>query len=56
MLHGGSDVIADPIHARHTAELVPHAELRIIEGLGHFSIEDRIVPTLTDLLALPRSG
>jgi pimeloyl-ACP methyl ester carboxylesterase len=51
VLHGGNDVIAPLIHARHTAELVPGAELRIVDDLGHFSIEDQIVPTLTDLLA-----
>ena len=56
VLHGERDVIADPIHARHTTEVVAHAELRIIEDLGHFSIEDKIVPTLTDLLASPREG
>jgi pimeloyl-ACP methyl ester carboxylesterase len=38
VLHGADDVIADPIHARHTAAIVPGAELRILAGLGHFSI------------------
>jgi pimeloyl-ACP methyl ester carboxylesterase len=49
VLHGGADVIADPIHARHTAAIVPNAELRIVPGAGHFSIEDHIVPALIDL-------
>jgi pimeloyl-ACP methyl ester carboxylesterase len=49
VLHGGADVIADPVHARHTAGLVPHAELRIIEGLGHFSIEDEIIAALASV-------
>jgi pimeloyl-ACP methyl ester carboxylesterase len=53
VLHGAADVIADPIHARHTAELVPGAELRLVEGLGHFSIEDEIVPAIVELLARP---
>ena len=49
VLHGGSDVIVDPIHARHTAKIVANAELRIVPGGGHFSIEDHIVPTFIDL-------
>lgn len=49
VLHGDADVIADPIHARHTAALVPHATLRIVAGAGHFSIEDYIVPALVDM-------
>jgi pimeloyl-ACP methyl ester carboxylesterase len=51
VLHGAADVIADPIHARHIAAIVPHAQLRIIDDLGHFSIEDQLVPTITDVLA-----
>jgi len=53
VLHGGADVIADPIHARHTAGIVPHAELRIVDGLGHFSIQDRLVGAVVDLLEHP---
>ena len=50
VLHGARDVIVDPIHARHTAELVPGAQLRILDDLGHFSIEDHIVPAILDVL------
>ena len=49
VLHGGADVIADPVHAHHTAATVANTELRIVPGAGHFSIEDHIVPTLVDL-------
>jgi pimeloyl-ACP methyl ester carboxylesterase len=49
VLHGSADVIADPIHARHTASIVPDAELRIVPGAGHFSIEEHIVSALVDL-------
>ncbi len=49
VLHGSADVIANPIHARHTASIVPDAQLRIVPGAGHFSIEDHIVPALADL-------
>jgi pimeloyl-ACP methyl ester carboxylesterase len=51
VLHGAADVIADPIHARHTAAIVPGAELRVVDDLGHFSIEDQMVPTIVDVLA-----
>jgi len=49
VLHGAADVITTLVHARHTAAIVPNAELRIVEDLGHFSIEDEIVPTLDRL-------
>jgi pimeloyl-ACP methyl ester carboxylesterase len=51
VLHGGADVIADPVHARHTAAIVPGAELRIIDDLGHLSIQDQLVPAILDALA-----
>jgi pimeloyl-ACP methyl ester carboxylesterase len=53
ILHGVDDVMARPVHARHTAELIPHAELRILDGHGHFSIEDELVPVLA---AVARTG
>jgi pimeloyl-ACP methyl ester carboxylesterase len=53
VLHGTEDRMADPIHARHTAELVPDAELVLIDGLGHFSIEAHILPEVTRLLRHP---
>ena len=55
VLHGSEDVICDPRQARHTSELVPGAELRIVDGLGHFSIAKQIVPALVDLLG-PKCG
>lgn len=55
VLHGSEDVICDPRQAHHTAELVPGAELRIVNGLGHFSIANEVVPALVDLLG-PASG
>jgi pimeloyl-ACP methyl ester carboxylesterase len=51
VLHGAADVIADPVHARHTAAIVAHAQLRVLEDLGHFSIQDQLVPTIVELLA-----
>lgn len=46
VLHGAADVITTPVHARHTAAIVPGAQLRLLDGHGHFSIDDEIVPTL----------
>ena len=48
VLHGGSDVIVDVVNARHTAAIVPNAELRIYDELGHFSIEREIVSAVSD--------
>lgn len=53
VLHGAADVIADAVNARHTAAIVPGAELRVVDDLGHFSIQDRLVPAILDVLARP---
>jgi pimeloyl-ACP methyl ester carboxylesterase len=50
VLHGGSDRVVDVIHAHHTAELVPNAELVIFDDLGHFSITTKVVPAISNLL------
>lgn len=38
VLHGRSGRMVDVIHAHHTAELIPGANLVIFDDLGHFSI------------------
>ena len=50
VLHGASDRMVDVIHARHTAELVPGADLVIFDELGHFSITTKVVPAIRNLL------
>ena len=50
VVHGESDIIVAPSHARHTAELVPGAELRIFDGLGHFSAVGEVLPAVADIL------
>jgi pimeloyl-ACP methyl ester carboxylesterase len=50
VLHGGSDRMAAVINAHHTAEIVPGAELVVLDDLGHFSIERHIVPEIVRLL------
>jgi pimeloyl-ACP methyl ester carboxylesterase len=46
VLHGTDDKMVDVVHPRHTAELIPGAELNLVEGHGHFSIEALVVPEL----------
>jgi pimeloyl-ACP methyl ester carboxylesterase len=49
VLHGREDSIVDVDQARHTASIVPHATLRIVDGLAHLSIVARVVPALVEL-------
>ena len=51
ILHGTADTVVPVAHAHHTAELIPQAELRTVDGLGHFSIAREALPTLVELLA-----
>ncbi|MBV8993360.1 MAG: hypothetical protein JO287_06585 [Pseudonocardiales bacterium] len=50
VLYGGSDRMVDVIHAHHTAEVVPGAELVVFDDLGHFSIVTKVVPAISSLL------
>jgi pimeloyl-ACP methyl ester carboxylesterase len=50
VLHGRSDLIVNVIHAYHTADLVPGANLVIFDDLGHFSIVTKVVPAIRALL------
>ena len=38
------------IQAEHTAAIVPGAELVLVDGHGHFSIEALVVPELVRIL------
>jgi pimeloyl-ACP methyl ester carboxylesterase len=49
VLHGGGDRMVDVIHAHHTAEIVPGAELAVFEDHGHFSIVTEVVPAISNL-------
>ena len=49
VLHGGGDRMVDVIHAHHTAEIVPGAELAVFEDDGHFSIVTEVVPAISNL-------
>jgi pimeloyl-ACP methyl ester carboxylesterase len=50
VLHGTQDRMVDIIHPRHTAELIPGADLILRDGSGHFSIETHIVPEVLRIL------
>jgi pimeloyl-ACP methyl ester carboxylesterase len=56
VLHGANDAYAPVAHAHYTASIVPHAKLRVVDGLGHFSIMGEIVEALTDVLAASRAS
>ena len=49
VLHGERDSIVPVAHARHTAEIVPGAKLRVVPELGHFSIMGKIVEEIAAL-------
>ncbi len=51
VLHGGMDRMCDVVNALHTAEIVPNARLDLYEDLGHFSIETKLIATISELLA-----
>jgi pimeloyl-ACP methyl ester carboxylesterase len=50
VLHGQMDRMCDVLNARHTAELVPSSRLVLYEELGHFSIEAKLIPAISELL------
>jgi len=50
VLHGRRDLMVDIVHAQHTASIVPGAQLDVHDELGHFSIEQGIVPAVLRVL------
>jgi pimeloyl-ACP methyl ester carboxylesterase len=50
VLHGDEDQLVAVIQAEHTARIVLGAELVVVPGAGHFSIERHVVSELTRLL------
>jgi pimeloyl-ACP methyl ester carboxylesterase len=49
VLHGAADTIVDPMRALHTAALIPHAQLRVVDDLGHLSASAEVIPVLVDM-------
>ena len=52
VVHGADDHLVPLAHSGHTAELVPGAELRVIDECGHLSLVDRF-PTLAAEIVAP---
>ncbi len=50
VVHGADDRLVPLAHSEHTAELIPGAQLRVLEGCGHLSLVDRL-PALAAELA-----
>jgi pimeloyl-ACP methyl ester carboxylesterase len=40
VVHGADDRLVPIAHSEHTASLIPGAELRVIDGVGHLSLAD----------------
>ena len=51
MAHGEDDRLVPLAHSRHTASLIPGAEMRIISGRGHLSLIDEFPTLATELTA-----
>ncbi len=42
VVHGADDQLVPLAHSGHTASLIPGAELRVLDGVGHLSLGDRL--------------
>jgi len=51
MVHGESDTIVPVVAARHTASLLPQAQLRLYPELGHLSIAEPVLAALLEMAA-----
>lgn len=40
--HGADDHLVPRTHSEHTASLIPNAELRVLDGVGHLSLTDHL--------------
>merc|ERR1712083_363850 len=55
IVHGQSDTIVPKVHASITKSLVPQAEVRLFEGLGHLSIFPPVMDALDTLARYAKS-
>jgi pimeloyl-ACP methyl ester carboxylesterase len=53
LLHGTEDTVVPVEHSRHTAEAIPRAELRMLDGHGHLTIVS-LLPELASTGAIER--
>ncbi len=54
--HGADDQLVPIAHSRHTAELIPGSELRIVPGVGHLSLTDELPALATEIVGRPTIG
>ena len=50
VLHGGSDMLIPVANARHTADIVPGATLRVFDELGHLSVVPEVVGVVRQIV------
>lgn len=50
VIHGRDDPLIRAVHGRHLAEVVPGAELKVIDGMGH-ELPEGAWPTVVDTIA-----
>jgi pimeloyl-ACP methyl ester carboxylesterase len=50
VVHGDDDQLVPIAHSRHTASLIPGAELRILPGVGHLSLADHLPALAAELM------
>lgn len=51
VVHGADDRLVPIEHSRHTASLIPSAEQRVLPGVGHLSLLDRLPGLGAELVA-----
>ena len=51
VVHGADDQLVPITHSEHTAELIPGAELRVLDDCGHLSLVDRLPALAAELTA-----
>ena len=50
VVHGDDDQLVPLAHSRHTASLIPSAELRTLAGVGHLSLADHLPALAAELM------
>ena len=50
VIHGANDPLIPVAHGQDTAQLIPHSELEIIEGMGH-DLPPALMPRMVDMVS-----
>jgi pimeloyl-ACP methyl ester carboxylesterase len=53
LVHGEDDRLVPIAHSRHTASLIPGAELRVVPGVGHLSLVDEFPALAAEIVRHP---